>query len=302
MKANNKEARDMQLSELMAGIDARVVSGNTATDIRALAYDAEAASAGSCFFALRGTRHDGHDFATRAVERGAVAVVGERPLTLPEGIASIVVPDSRRALGLAAATLTGDPSSSMLMIGVTGTSGKTTTTYLVESILAAAGRKSGVVGTVEYRYAGRTLPAPHTTPFSLDLQHLLAQMREAGCDACAMEVSSHALLQERVAGCRFDVGLFTNLTPEHLDYHGDMQSYLDAKALLFERVLKEGGKPSARAVINVDDASGAELVRRSLVPVTRFWIRVAGCRGQGHARRIRRPRASDAGCVSARDL
>ncbi len=295
----------MKLSELIAGMEARIAAGDAGVRVRALSYDAEAAGPGSCFFALRGSSRDGHDFAARAAERGAVAVVSERPLPLPQGVVGAVVSDSRRALGIASARFCGDPSEQMALVGVTGTSGKTTTTYLLESIFLAAGRSPGVIGTVEYRFAGETMPAPHTTPQSLDLQMLLRRMRDAGCDCCAMEVSSHALTQERVAGCRFDAAIFTNLTPEHLDYHGDMESYFAAKAILFERALEEGGKPKATAVINADDPYGAQLMRRSSAPVVRFGMeRPAEVRGSALSLRdgggIRMTVETPAGCFKMR--
>ena len=152
------------------------------------------------------------------------------------------------------------------LIGVTGTNGKTTITYLLEAILNAAGRNPGVIGTVSYRYAGTVEPARYTTPESVDLQRLLSQMIDAGVDSCAMEVSSHALAQDRVAACRFDCAVFTNLTPEHLDYHGQMDSYFAAKASLFEKLILAGGKAEAFAVINGDDPYGREIAQRCLVP------------------------------------
>jgi UDP-N-acetylmuramoyl-L-alanyl-D-glutamate--2,6-diaminopimelate ligase len=272
----------MKLAELFQGIEVKERRGQASEEVCDIAYRAEDARPGSCFVAIRGTAHDGHDFAEKAVERGASVVVSERRLSLGDGVLGIVVRDARLALGLLAARFCGDPSSALTLVGVTGTNGKTTTTYLLESILRAAGRTPGVIGTIAYRYGGHSEPAPHTTPQSLDLQRLLQRMRDAGCGSCAMEVSSHALTQERAAGCRFDAGIFTNLTPEHLDYHRDMEDYFNAKAILFERLLAEGGKPSACAVINADDPYGRLLAKRSAVPVALFGIASApACRQAG---------------------
>jgi UDP-N-acetylmuramoyl-L-alanyl-D-glutamate--2,6-diaminopimelate ligase len=294
----------MKIEELLQEVEVVEARGPAGVEVRELAYSAADVKPGACFVALRGTSHDGHDFAAEAVTRGAVAVVSERRLPLGAGVANLVVRDARLALGHMSARLCGDPSGTLALIGVTGTNGKTTTTYLLESILRAAGRQPGVIGTVEYRYAGRRLPAPHTTPQSLDLQRLLRQMREAGCDSCAMEVSSHALSQERVAGCRFDVGIFTNLTPEHLDYHRNMEGYFAAKAILFERILAEGGKANAAAAINADDPYGRELARRSEVPAVLYGLEggtaVTGAGLRADAAGIRMRVATPAGSFDCR--
>lgn len=260
----------MILSELIDGIGAKEIAGPSDVEVSDISYSTDGVCPGSLFVAMRGTRTDGHDFAKEAVSRGASAVVSETRLDLGGDATNVVVPDSRIALGIMAARACGDPTSKMKLFGVTGTNGKTTTTYLIESILRSAGFNPGVIGTVEYRFGGVSLPAPHTTPLALDLQRLLARMRDEGCDSCAIEVSSHALDQERVVGSRFDVGIFTNLTPEHLDYHDDMDDYFRAKAILFERLLRDGGKEGASAVINADDPYGRNLVERARVPVMTF--------------------------------
>ncbi len=260
----------MLLSELLRGIEVKEVRGASDVEVRDVSYSSGAAGEGVLFVAMRGARNDGHDFALQAVRGGAPAVVSERPLDLGGRATNIIVEDSRIALGMLSARICGDPSNGMKLIGVTGTNGKTTTTYLVESILKASGLNPGVIGTVEYRFNGKSLPAPHTTPFSLDLQRLMAMMRDDGCDSLAMEVSSHALDQHRVSGTRFDVGVFTNLSPEHLDYHEDMEDYFEAKAVLFERLLEEGGKPGASAAINADDPYGRDLIGRTGVPTVTF--------------------------------
>ncbi len=263
----------MKLVELLQGIDVREMRGSAEVEVTDLAYDAADAAPGACFVAIKGTKRDGVEFAGDAVARGAIAVVSERPAEIHGNASNVVVDDSRRALGFMSARLLGDPSASMTVVGVTGTSGKTTITYLMESIFASAGKPSGVIGTVECRFPGERIKATQTTPQSLDIQRLLARMRKSGCSACALEVSSHALTQERVAGCRFDAGIFTNLTPEHMDYHNGMDDYFAAKAILFERILLESGKPAAVAAINADDPYGLEMARRSTVPVILFALK-----------------------------
>ena len=226
--------------------------------IRGLVYDSRAVAPGDAFFALRGAEVDGHTYLRSAVELGAAALFVEE---LPDGFAlgaacGVVVPDSRRALAPAAARFYGHPSRELALIGVTGTNGKTSTTYLAESILAASGRSVGVIGTVEVRYRDVRQRALNTTPESLDLQSTLRAMRTQGIDTVVMEVSSHGLDAGRVDGCRFRVAAFTNLTQDHLDYHGDMDRYGDAKLSLMKHHLDSEGA----AVVNVDDPSGAAVV------------------------------------------
>ena len=196
----------------------------------------------------------------QALALGAVAIVVEE---LPSGLdlrgrPAIVVADTRRALAALATRFYGEPSAELALIGVTGTNGKTSTTYLIESILGRAGRRVGLIGTVEARFGGQRRRSINTTPESLDLQTALRDMRNRGADAVVMEVSSHGLQLGRVDGCRFSVGAFTNLTQDHLDFHGTMAAYRDAKALLFTRYLAKDGS----AVVNVDDPAGAELALR----------------------------------------
>jgi UDP-N-acetylmuramoyl-L-alanyl-D-glutamate--2,6-diaminopimelate ligase len=250
----------MRLSELLAALPAplapRSVDAGRADDpvIRGLTYDSRRVSPGDLFFALRGAAADGHDFLPQALGLGAAALVVERvpPGFDPRGRPLVRVPDSRRALAPIAARFYGDPSAELALVGVTGTNGKTSTTYLVESMLGAAGRRAGLIGTVEVRFGGERRPSLNTTPESLDLQADLRSMRNRGAEAVVMEVSSHGLELGRVAGCRFQVGAFTNLTQDHLDFHTSMEAYGRAKALLFERHLA----PDGCAVANVDDPAG----------------------------------------------
>jgi UDP-N-acetylmuramoyl-L-alanyl-D-glutamate--2,6-diaminopimelate ligase len=226
--------------------------------IRGLVYDSRAVAPGDAFFALRGADADGHAYLRAAIDLGAAALfVEELPESLALGPAcAVVVPDARRALAPISARFFGDPSHELALVGVTGTNGKTSTTYLAESILAAAGRTVGLIGTVEVRYRDVRERTRNTTPESLDLQGTLRSMRTQGIDTAVMEVSSHGLDLGRVDGCRFAVAAFTNLTQDHLDYHGDMDRYREAKLSLLRRHLAADGA----AVINVDDPSGPAFV------------------------------------------
>jgi len=213
---------------------------------------------GSLFVAIAGGSKDGHDFIDEVIAKGAAAIIGERELHRKIPVPYTRVNDSRLALAEAAAAFYGHPSRSMKVLGVTGTSGKTTTTYALESILHAAGFKVGVIGTVNYRYGDarevHVLPSTHTTPGPVELQRLIATMREKGVTHLVAEVSSHALSQKRAHGIRFDVAAFTNLTPEHLDFHRDMEDYFAAKKILFTDL-------SRAHVINLDDPYGERLFK-----------------------------------------
>jgi len=229
--------------------------------IRGIAYDSRLVSPGDLFVALTGSVSDGHAYIDRALDLGAAAILLER---VPESglnpaCPAIVVPDSRRALAPLAVRFFGQPAEELRLIGITGTNGKTSTGYLVESIVQAAGISAGLIGTVEIRYANERIPAVNTTPESLDLQRTLRSMCTRNIQAAVMEVSSHGLELGRVRGCSFEVAAFTNLTQDHLDFHPDMAAYLDSKARLFREHLAEGGN----AVINADDPASATLVEAS---------------------------------------
>ena len=243
-------------------------------EISGLAYDSRRVSPGALFFALRGLDADGHRFIQEAVQAGASAVVLEDPLRAPTTIPWLAVADTRLALARIAAIFYGDPTDGIPAIGITGTNGKTTTTYLVEAMLTAAGHPAAVIGTINYRLGDFQLPAPHTTPESAELQKIIRVLVDKGAKAVVMELSSHALEQHRADGCRFDVGIFSNLTPEHLDYHHDMAAYLASKRRLFSDLLiPDDQKPLRRAVINNDDPAGAELAAASACPVITYGIR-----------------------------
>jgi UDP-N-acetylmuramoyl-L-alanyl-D-glutamate--2,6-diaminopimelate ligase len=252
----------MLLREFLGLQEVEESGGEPEREITGLSYDSRQVRKGDVFFAVPGGKVDGHDFIGRAIERDAAAVVVERKVELDRGTSWVQVRDVRRSMGLWSARFFGHPSREMTVIGVTGTNGKTTVTYLVESVLAAAGLEPGVIGTVNYRYGGRELPSHHTTPESLDLHALLAEMKRASIRAVAMEVSSHALVQERVRGIDFDLALFTNLSRDHLDYHRDMDDYFAAKSRLFIDYLQNSAKAKRAAVIHADDRWGAELLKK----------------------------------------
>jgi len=240
--------------------DARaVVDGRGAADriVTGVAHDSRAVVPGDLFVAIRGARADGAAFTHEAIARGAVAVVAESAGPADIGVPWLQAPDSRRALSDVAALVYGRPSESLTVVGVTGTNGKTTTAYLLASVLDAAGLPAGRLGTVTFRVgpsAADERAAGHTTPEASDLQRLLREMRDRGCRACAMEVSSHALALDRVADVRFAAAVFTNLTRDHLDFHGDMAQYFAAKRRLFDLLA-----PGAPAIVNLDDPRGREL-------------------------------------------
>ncbi|MBM4124028.1 MAG: UDP-N-acetylmuramoyl-L-alanyl-D-glutamate--2,6-diaminopimelate ligase [Nitrospira sp.] len=272
----------MTLAELIEPLSVVERAGSLEVEIAGLTDDSRAVKAGSLFVAVKGERVDGHAFLRQAVAAGASALVVQEPAAaLTEGVAGgaarslpvVRVDDSRRALGLLASRFHRVPSSRLSMIGVTGTNGKTTITYLCKGVLEAAGRKVGLIGTVAYQIGSERLAASHTTPGSVELQALLARMVGAGMDAAVMEVSSHALALDRVAGCEFDAAVFTNLTQDHLDFHADLEAYFQAKLRLFTGLASAGLKPRPkRAIVNVDDERGDRVVQACRVPVWTYSI------------------------------
>jgi UDP-N-acetylmuramoyl-L-alanyl-D-glutamate--2,6-diaminopimelate ligase len=244
---------------------ARAGDGAGDVTITDVTYRSADVRPGALFFCVPGDHVDGHDFAAEAERAGAAAVVAERPLAV--ACAQVLVPNVRWAMGPMSSAFFGDPSRGFPVVGVTGTNGKTTTTYLLESIFGAAGLVPGVVGTTGVRIAGRAIPFDRTTPEAPDLQRLLARMGEEGVRAAAMEVSSHGLDQRRVDGTRYACAVFTNLSQDHLDYHGTMEAYFEAKARLFTPDL------SAEAVVDVDTEEGRRLAARSTVPTLTFGVR-----------------------------
>jgi UDP-N-acetylmuramoyl-L-alanyl-D-glutamate--2,6-diaminopimelate ligase len=255
----------MELLSVLPEADARRATLDP--EVGSVRYDSRQVAAGDVFVAIAGAKADGYDFLAQAIAAGAAAVVSDRPAPpgTPPSVAWVTVENPRRALALLAARRAGNPAERMTLAAVTGTNGKTTTAMLLEALLAARHGKAGFVGTVAYRTGRRELPAPRTTPEAPDIQALLSEMAASGVAAAAIEVSSHALVLYRVAGCLFDVAVFTNLTRDHLDFHGDMEAYFQAKKLLFPM-----RKPGAAAVINDDDAFGRLLAAEIAPPVLTY--------------------------------
>jgi len=247
----------MRIESLLSVIQPMTVSGPTDPDISGLAYDSRQVRPGFLFVALRGAHEDGTRFIDDAIQRGAVAIVSEGSVRPRRDVTHLRVEDARRALAEIACAFHGHPSAELEVIGITGTNGKTTTSFMVRDILAAAGRRPGLIGTVQYEIGERRIPASRTTPEASDLQAMLAQMLRAGCRSAVMEVSSHALEQKRVWGVDYDVGVFTNLTHDHLDYHGTIERYFSAKARLFAGLGQM--EKRATAVLNLDDPWGQQL-------------------------------------------
>ena len=264
----------MLLKQLIKGLPVLGVDGTLDREIAGIVYDSRRVTPGMLFVAIPGAHVDGHDFINTAIDRGASAIICERNGFTSPRATKIKVPDVREALARAAASYYQHPSTKLQVIGVTGTNGKTTVAFMVKEVLEAAGIKTGLLGTVHYEIGQRVIPAARTTPEALEVQQMMAQMLASGCKACVMEVSSHALEQKRVAGVEFDVAIFTNLTQDHLDYHGTMDNYFAAKQKLFTKTMN-GGKRGA-VVINIDDASGVRLEESSDVAVKlTYGIRTA---------------------------
>jgi UDP-N-acetylmuramoyl-L-alanyl-D-glutamate--2,6-diaminopimelate ligase len=256
------------LERLIAATSPTEVVGGAPVEVEDLVYDTRALRPGALFFCVPGARLDGHELAGEAVERGAVALVVERPLDVP--VPQLVVPDARTAMALAADEFFGRPTEDLQVAGVTGTNGKTTTVFVLHSVLTAAGRSPGLLGTVESRIGGERRPAVRTTAEAIDLQRAFRAMLEAGDRSCAMEATSHGSELGRLLGVRFRVLVFTNLTQDHLDFHGTMERYFDAKRRLFTEV-----EPAPPAVINVGDPYGRRLadeVRQRGGPLVTFGL------------------------------
>ena len=266
----------MTLDDLISPIQGRLGvlerSGNQQVAITGLTDDSRQVAVGSLFVAVQGERVDGHDFVDRVLTAGAAALVVGRAVAAGS-TPTIRVQDSRAALGVIGSRFYGDPSSALRMIGVTGTNGKTTTTYVVKTMLEAAKRQVGLIGTVAYLVGKESFPASHTTPGALDLQKLFARRVEKRLDTVVMEVSSHALALDRTAGSEFDVAVFTNLTQDHLDFHVDMERYFQAKLKLFVELGRSGArKERKRAIINGDDPWSRRMREACTVPVWTYGL------------------------------
>jgi len=265
----------MTVAQLMAALNGQVaiVEQRGALDrtVTSVTDDSRAVASGSLFVAVKGERVDGHRFVAQAAQAGAAAIVAQESVEAGS-LPFVKVADSRKALGFIGSRFYGDPSARLSMIGVTGTNGKTTTTYLCKALLEGIGRHVGLIGTVAYQIGAETIPASHTTPGALELQGLLMKMTQAGLNSVVMEVSSHALAMDRTAGCEYDAAVFTNLTQDHLDYHRTMEEYFQAKLRLFTG-LGKGKKTGQRAIINMDDPRGAEIRAACRVPVWGYAVK-----------------------------
>ena len=266
-------SKRMTFQHLLDGAEVLSVSGNP--DVSSVEYDSRRVKPGCLFVAMRGATSDGNRFIDQAIRAGAVAVVTESSTESPRaGVGWAVVPHGRRALARVSANFYKRPAERLAITGITGTNGKSTTAFLIEAILAAAGRKSALIGTIEYHVAGQVYPAPHTTPEALELERIFNQALGQGATDAVIEVSSHALAQQRVYGIPFDVAVFTNLTRDHLDYHKTMEEYFASKRVLFEGC---GTDPPRVAVSNLDDEYGIKLTefsrKRSAVVLTYGWER-----------------------------
>ena len=265
------------LRTLLAALPEHTLAGDPEQLITGIAYHSGQVQPGFLFAAIRGYTQDGHTFAPDAAARGAAAVLVQRPVPVAREVAQVIVPDTRTAMALAAAAFYSHPSQAITVIGVTGTNGKGVTTYFTDAILTQAGHRSAVIGTMGARGPSGVIETSRTTPEAPDLQQVLADLRDQGVTHVAMEVASHALALHRVDGTRFRVAVFTNLTPDHLDFHGTLEAYLGAKRRLFEMV-----EPSGWSVVNADDPAAVEMARASRAPVLRFSPGADIRSGTGH--------------------
>lgn len=270
----------MRLRALLGTMDVIEISGELEQDMTAVTDDSRVVQKGNLFVAIRGERSDGHSFIGTAIDRGAAGIVLEQPLSTyldrisgGKNVSWVRVKNSRVALGKLAGRFYHEPAKSLRMIGVTGTNGKTTVTHLVQALVEAHGGRCGVIGTVGYLLGEERYAASHTTPGPVVLQDMLAKMVAARFDAAVLEVSSHALAMDRVEGCEFDVVVFTNLTQDHLDFHGTMEQYFEAKRRLFTDYVQRGMKTAPKhAIVNIDDPWGRRLVADCAIPVWTYAI------------------------------
>src|SRR5881397_646530 len=249
----------MLLKTLVPAIPIRKIIGTIDRPVENIAYDSRRVQRNGMFVALRGEKSDGHEFIGQAIEKGASVIVAEREEQNPRATC-LIVENTRTALADFSASFYGNPERKLKLAAVTGTNGKTTTTFLIRHICEKASLRCGLIGTVRYEIGERMLPAIRTTPESLDLQELLAQIVNAGCKAAAMEVSSHALAQDRTRGLEWNVAVFTNLTQDHLDFHGTMKSYFESKMKLFTGLGSQKRKRKPTAIVNIDDRYGEQLL------------------------------------------
>ena len=253
------------LEELGLLIPNTEIIGDANTEIKNIEHDSRKVREGSLFVCMEGVHVDGHKFINQAVEKGAVAILTtHKDIDLPTGTSALVVPEMLNALAVIVPYFYDYPSRKMRVIGVTGTNGKTTTTYMIRAILMQAGYKVGLIGTIQIMIGEESFPIHNTTPNVIDLQHIFLEMCDKKVDYVVMEVSSHALAEHRVAGIEFDTAIFTNLTQDHLDYHKTMENYCKTKAKLFEILSRTGKKFGKTAVINIDDDASQEMLKHTL--------------------------------------
>jgi UDP-N-acetylmuramoyl-L-alanyl-D-glutamate--2,6-diaminopimelate ligase len=261
-----------QLKDILYKVSLQSASGDMSAEIGAIVFDSRAVKTGTLFVALPGTQVDGHQFIGKAVEQGAAAILCEQmPEVLQEGITYVQVPDSAAAMGQAASNFYGNPSSKLKLVGVTGTNGKTTTVTLLHKLFRRLGYHTGLLSTVQNQINETVIPATHTTPDSVQLNQLLAEMLKQGCTHCFMEVSSHAVVQHRIAGLTFAGALFTNITHDHLDFHKTFDNYIKAKKKFFDDL-----PATAFALVNADDKRGSVMMQNTVASKNTFSLQTLG--------------------------
>ncbi len=262
----------MTLQELIQNLPVKETLGKMSTKICGITQDSRKVQKGFLFVAIQGYGQDGHRFIPEAIKNGAAALVVSENYEIGTTIPKVMVANSRKTLAQLAVRFYENPSEKMTMIGITGTNGKTTITYLLESILKEAGRNPAVLGTINYRYGGKVFSSENTTPESVDLQKLFSEMLKEGVTDVVMEISSHSLLMERVRGIEFDVAAFTNLSQDHLDFHLDLKNYFEAKLKLFTDFLSESPKKERSAVINMEDSYSGDVLKKNTVRSVRVGL------------------------------
>ncbi|MCK9274913.1 MAG: UDP-N-acetylmuramoyl-L-alanyl-D-glutamate--2,6-diaminopimelate ligase [Syntrophales bacterium] len=267
MKSDEGNFEKLKLSQIIKGMPDPVVEGDLSIEVQDISFDSRKCGSGSLFVAVQGLQYDGHSYIGDAIRSGALSVLCERKFERPCNVAAVRVQNSRRALSTAAKNFYGDPSGRLSLIGITGTNGKTTISYLVESILNKAGYKAGVIGTINSRLGNETFVTSHTTPEAPDLHKIFKEMEKRGARHVIMEVSSHAIDLNRIDDCKFSFGVFTNLSPEHLDYHVSMEQYFNVKKRFFTEIL--AGK---NMIINSDNPWGIRLLEEFKGSAVSFGI------------------------------
>lgn len=256
------------LRDIVYGISLQKVIGSTEVAVESLTLDSRNANAGTLFFAVSGTRFDGHDFIPKVIEQGCKAIIAEKEIPVQEGVTLIVTGNSHKAAGIVAGNFYGEPSRQLKLVGITGTNGKTTTTTLLYNLFSGLGYKTGLLSTVVNKIGQEEIPSTHTTPDPIALNALLAKMVDENCEYCFMEVSSHAIHQYRIAGLEFAGGIFTNITHDHLDYHNTFREYLDVKKRFFDEL-----PAAAFALTNVDDKNGRVMVQNTRAKVVTYALK-----------------------------